>query len=649
MTRTPLILLSLLAVGCVQLPAPQNSQTSNDMGSADMNTADAKQDLDTTDQGKDMTASDMSDMPSDMTSNDMSDMADMPPEGDMSDMSDMSMFTACDLNDPDLHATGQLDENSVCTPSACIDGWVDLNMDLTSGLPTADGCECEVSPDEDLPGDGQDSNCDGIDGQLDKAIFVSATQGNDAQDGLTPTTSVKTIERALNIALRLSAQRKYILIAQGQYPNTNAELAPGVSLYGGCDANWSCNADKSTTTISGASTANGKPTLSLTITANDPKTLTLKNLTIQGPVQSTPGISAYTLRFISAEANTTPVIIDSCNIIGGTGANGQDGAAGVAGDNGASTMNSTGASTTCNGQVSTGGTGAAGQTSCPANDVTTAAGTAGTSSSSAQPGAGGQPGASDCSDNDLVCDYGSDAPNAFGANGATVGGSGQAGQLTPTTAIQRASFNLSNGEWSPSAYAPNDQHGEHGAGGGGGGAGGYGVDGSGTTGKGGGGGAGGCGGTAGAHGQAGGASIAIITVNQNISIINTTINLGKGGDGGDGGDGGLGGSGGSGAPGGSGGGTTPTLCGGSTMHGKGGSGAPGGNGGSGAPGNGANAGPVYNIVLINAQETMSGSTTLGGTTGKAGLGGASADVGGTPGHEGGISSISTNPTRITPP
>ncbi len=74
----------------------------------------------------------------------------------------------------------------------CEEGWFDRN-----GL-EADFCEsnCSPSTDIDVPDDAfADINCDGIDGDIARAIFVSTT-GADVNDGLSIAHPVATINRA---------------------------------------------------------------------------------------------------------------------------------------------------------------------------------------------------------------------------------------------------------------------------------------------------------------------------------------------------------------------------------------------------------------------------------------------------------------------
>lgn len=167
--------------------------------------------------------------------------------GDMSDMHDLPPLLMCE--DPEKHFIGErATVDDPCPPTGCMPGFADKNKDLNDE--NVDGCECPQSTESDLPGDGDDSSCDGVDGDITKAIFV-APNGDDTRDGLTPQTSLKTLSKARDIAIA-NPMHEYILIAQGQYTGVNFELINGVSLYGGCDTvNCLCASAPSTTTIGG--------------------------------------------------------------------------------------------------------------------------------------------------------------------------------------------------------------------------------------------------------------------------------------------------------------------------------------------------------------------------------------------------------------
>ncbi|MCA9564846.1 MAG: hypothetical protein KC561_15220, partial [Myxococcales bacterium] len=103
-------------------------------------------------------------------------------------------FNDCDaLFDAGSHASGACVESGdsySCAP-ACEGGFVDVD-----GL-IFNGCECEMLETSDYPDvDGIDSNCDGIDGEVSRGVFV-ATTGSDAIGDGTINNPFATISRAL--------------------------------------------------------------------------------------------------------------------------------------------------------------------------------------------------------------------------------------------------------------------------------------------------------------------------------------------------------------------------------------------------------------------------------------------------------------------
>jgi hypothetical protein len=104
---------------------------------------------------------------------------------------------------------------------ACESGWVDMDANL------GNGCECLFVSDFDEP-DGVDQNCDGIDGDISKAVFVAKT-GADGNPG-TRELPVASIQKALGIA-ELASKRD-VYVAGGVYTGS-VDLIAGVSLYGG--------------------------------------------------------------------------------------------------------------------------------------------------------------------------------------------------------------------------------------------------------------------------------------------------------------------------------------------------------------------------------------------------------------------------------
>ncbi len=108
----------------------------------------------------------------------------------------------------------------------CPEDWWDLNS-------TIEGCEyhCVFQSSDDEP-DMQfiDSNCDGIDGNIEKAVFVSAINGNNNNDG-TWDSPLATLEAARNRAL--FQHKDQIYASGGTYLGRYTLSNTSVSLYGG--------------------------------------------------------------------------------------------------------------------------------------------------------------------------------------------------------------------------------------------------------------------------------------------------------------------------------------------------------------------------------------------------------------------------------
>jgi hypothetical protein len=105
----------------------------------------------------------------------------------------------------------------------------------------------------DLPDDQfLDSNGDGIDGDIAKAVFV-ATTGNDANDG-TPDNPKLTIAAAITAAAG-DATKTEVYVSSGTYMEV-VQLSAGVSVYGGYDAaaDWARSASN-VATVQGDTTA----------------------------------------------------------------------------------------------------------------------------------------------------------------------------------------------------------------------------------------------------------------------------------------------------------------------------------------------------------------------------------------------------------
>ncbi|MDP3218548.1 MAG: DUF1565 domain-containing protein, partial [Deltaproteobacteria bacterium] len=215
---------------------------------------------------------------------------------------------------------------------ACAPGYVDL--DAVPG----NGCECR-STDADVPDDGfADTNCDGIDGNAARAVFVS-TRGNDAAPG-TREAPKRTIGAAIAAA---TPTRFAVYIAGGTY-SESITLASGVSLYGGYnDSGWT-RAASNVTTIDGGATAVRGAGLSAA--------LELNLLTIRAANASGAGQSSYGVRLAGSGALVT---LHRCAITAGNGVPGVDGAAGAGGAAGGNASGITAGSSACGGPGGAGG------------------------------------------------------------------------------------------------------------------------------------------------------------------------------------------------------------------------------------------------------------------------------------------------------
>jgi len=474
---------------------------------------------------------------------------------------------------------------ATCEMSECLPGFVDLN---SSAL---DGCEyaCVPSAGIDLPDSaGVDSDCDGVDGQLSAAIFLSTT-GSDELDGRSPSAAVASLSVALDRAV--AAGLTQVLVATGTYSITSpVTLRSGVGVYGGYNAQFTTR-DSSHALLSATSAS------------------ALSALNLSGPVELQRVDIQTADRSVAAEGSVAVKVIGSASwlqlteltITAGRGASGVTGQSGRAGENGTRGLN---AFTTSGGNAGVlgGGRGASGSYR--------SAGPAGSAGSINGSICGGSAGSGSGSAG-LGCNDGNPRPGGNGGTGCT-GAAGLSGQ---------GGSNL--GSWSGLNWSPDHGSdggaGTYGGGGGGGGAGGgescrsLGIClycGSGRGG--GGGGGGGEGGQGGRGGQGGGASVALGILNSTVGLRSVTLATRGGGDGGAGGQGGVGGQGGAGGSG-----ATSSE----NTEGDGGNGGAGGRGGSGGCGGGGGGGPSLGIYGAQGAEVNAIDVTF--SLGAAGVGGVS--------------------------
>ncbi|GMV44262.1 MAG: hypothetical protein AMXMBFR64_59780 [Myxococcales bacterium] len=558
----------------------------------------------------------------------------------------------------------------------CNPGFHDVNLNPN------DGCECQYAGAVDLP-DGIDQNCDGVDGEIDNAIFV-AKNGIDTNPG-TIEAPVLTIGAAIQKAK--SGARRDVYVATGVYAQS-LMLVAGVNVYGGFSATFGFRDTVlyETVIFGGAPTA-GVPGAVNALDLVNPggQTTTLDGFTVYGYDNKVPSESTYGIYVRNCDGSlriTNNHVIagdGGGGVPGNKGTDGDGGAAGAAGkaakDVGAScnaASNNTGGAggtKSCGGSVNGGAGGTAicpdydNNTSppgCPDSNIgqSSAASELGQSGAGVGGGAGGGAGLDQYTDrgygpytnnicglnsnaNCSVCHLppgnpdGSPGQNgAKGANGAkgTGGGSG-GGQV-------------SGGLWAVFSGAAGGT-GAPGGGGGGGGAGGgvetfdcgaTGAGGSDVGGSGGGGGSGACAGTGGQGGGGGGGSFALFfyytaAPASTPNVQGNLVTTGNGGNGGNGGPAGLGGIGGNGGLGGANG----SLVGNAVCAAAGGAGGRGGDGGHGGGGGGGAGGPSYGVYLSGANAAafdILKSANLFDPAGKGGTGGFGGASLGTAGDKG---------------
>nr|QRN75748.1 Hypothetical protein MSR10575_88350 [Sandaracinus sp.] len=520
----------------------------------------------------------------------------------------------------------------VNTEAACRSGLCEVVCSLgfaDGDRNPANGCECAIGVGSDDPdGTFSDIDCDGIDGDRERGILVSASLGADnATCGLDFATPCQSITRGL--ARGAETGRSDVFVMAGTYREI-LSLRDGMRIFGGYDASW-VRAGRDTTghrteIRGGLHPGEGQ---FVTIRARDLSLgALLEGLVIFGPdatgARAEGAQSSYAVHAVNARVELVRV-----TVIGGAGAAGTPGTDGMDAPSIGSRadMNGIGggwashSTDVCN-NTSRGDGGNGASNSCPATPGNTTGGD------------GGDGGTAETRcrcpfDCDLDSTRGMDGqdaanlvpPAGWAGNGgppcagAWDGEAGQDGFVSngaPGVGASSAAGRLVGSYWysSPGGSGGVGQNG--GGGGGGGGSGGCdtGTDSWGAGG--GGGGAGGCAALAGGGGGGGGGgSFGVFAVGgSTISASECLVLRGSGGAGGAGGWGGAGQFGGSG---GSGGGTTDD----SGPGGPGGAGAHGGHGGGGGGGAGGSAYAFFTsgATLVQTCDVSAGAPGPGGNGG----------------------------------
>lgn len=522
-----------------------------------------------------------------------------------------------------IDAAGNVD----ATP-ASRDFVVDVDAD---GFGPPDDCgpnDATIFPGAADPPDdaGLDSDCDGIDGDVDTAVFVAPGGGNAAGCGTlaSPCGSIQ-----VGISRAASLGKPDVLVRQGVYSGT-VTLSAGVSLYGGYAPGFGSRAtgpSANATTIAGTANVPVRGTSqSVGMIADGVSSTTVADLTVQAPSASgtTSGSGRSSYGVIAADSTLS---LRGVKVIAAAGAAGSPGGTGVS------------ASQTAAPAGATGGDADEFVTAC--DDSSHGSGGGGSQApglSQTRGGDGGDGGEMDTTCKETLgviycdpCDATAGDPGGNAAVTVSVSGTGGPGGGTcasPTSGFDGrvvhgaagsggvAGGHLEQDFW----YANRGGTGGLGAdGGGGGGGGGSGGCDSGTDSYGAGGGGGGAGGvrapSAGSGGGGGGGSFGVYLIDSALSISGSEIDRGNAASGSAGGDGGLGQPGGAGGPGGDG-----TFNGDSKPGGEGGDGGRGGSSGGGGGGAGGISFAIYRSSGSSAV-TTSQTTVIGGGAGGSGTGG----------------------------
>jgi hypothetical protein len=463
---------------------------------------------------------------------------------------------------------------------ACDPGFVDLN-----GSPT-DGCEYACSGTlggPDAPDLGAiDANCDGVDGEATRHIYVSTTGSGTGATPASPT----SLTTAFAIANGSMGTRVVMLLADGTYSITSTLQAPqGLVMVGGYTDGFRSRA--------GASSVISYSPTALYINSVTSASISAVNFGTGTATAASPSTHTIAVR------NSTGVSFSRLTISSGGGRDGADGAAGAAstsvggpglpGGSGSGAGPAPGAGSGAGAGGRGGGVSASGM-----------AGTAGGTGTCGGGGAGGSVTSGSCPSGFLAEGVrGLDGSSGCaGANGTA--GAGGAG--LPDVTVGPGSLVLAVGAGGMGGMGGMGSRG--GGGGGGGGISGTGCLGGASGGGGGQGGGGGGGGQGGGGGGNGGASIGLLLVGSSVTLDVVSFVIGRAGNGGRGGSGGAGARGGSGGSAGAG--YSVTSAGTTVTGGRGGVGGAGGVGGTGGCG-GAGAGGYAVGVALASSSTITGS------------------------------------------
>ena len=114
-----------------------------------------------------------------------------------------------------------------CERVGCQDGWHDLDGRDDNGCEY----ECDQTGEHDPPDAAyRDDNCDGIDGEVARAVWVAASVGVDRDGCGTADAPCKTVQRGIDVAAAATPPAP-VHVATGSYAET-LTLRAGVDVYG---------------------------------------------------------------------------------------------------------------------------------------------------------------------------------------------------------------------------------------------------------------------------------------------------------------------------------------------------------------------------------------------------------------------------------
>ncbi|AKF05187.1 Hypothetical protein DB32_002336 [Sandaracinus amylolyticus] len=515
--------------------------------------------------------------------------------------------------------------------------------DGTRGRWVTTSGDCDDANRGNFPGntdayEGNDENCDGVDGYVDRLVYVRP-DGVDyvgttpVTCGLTPSSPCRTLWRAIaiardldrDVAITVGTHEPPVNSGGATYPSAALtsvlSLGESVRLLGGYSRDFRARTMDAGATVYVDTRERAGRVVGLEVasgTGNLVQSLTIRS---QCATCTTPGTSVYGMRVTGSSG----LVLDRVRVVAGPGQAGRHGDVGTTGANGSGggrgenadddSPNDRGRAGSAGWGCGHGGGRREDQSwthSCGSGDDDSSGsggftGCSGQSAGSSPHGSGGNGGAGQSGNRDPGGAGSAGNPGSNGVNGT----SGSA-------------VTIRDGWW-VGASGTAGGHGGHGGGGGGGGGGDDCCSGIGHGAGGGGGGGGGCAGGPGGAGSAGGASIALFVMSSSVELRSASLVSQNGGNGGNGGPGGRGGSGGDGGGGGS---SSISTFGYGAAGGRGGDGGDAGWGGNGGGGRGGDSWTIYRADGSSSSVTRTGTTMLTrGNGGTGGAGGAASGAG----------------------